>query len=170
MAEEKETKEEEKTAAKKPLLKWIILAGVVVVLGAGGFFGWRMFLGKDKAEAAVETSVAAVAPKKAEETPRVICPLESFIVNLMDSSGQGKRYLKTTIELEVDNEAARNRVAQNKAQLKDTILMLLTSQSFKEISTVEGKLDLKQALLTRVNQTLGGGVVRRIYFTEFVVQ
>ena len=68
------------------------------------------------------------------------------------------------------DEASRDRVQRYEAQLRDTILLLLTSQSFKEISSIEGKLDLKQALLSRINQTLGEGLVRRIYFTEFVVQ
>jgi flagellar basal body-associated protein FliL len=35
---------------------------------------------------------------------------------------------------------------------------------------MEGKLELKQTLLSRMNQILGDGVVRRIFFTEFVVQ
>jgi flagellar basal body-associated protein FliL len=35
---------------------------------------------------------------------------------------------------------------------------------------MEGKLELKQALLSRINQALGEGIVQRIYFTEFVVQ
>ncbi len=62
------------------------------------------------------------------------------------------------------------KVETYKTQLKDTILMLLSSRSFEEISTVEGKLDLKQNLLARINQALGENVVSRIYFTEFVVQ
>jgi flagellar basal body-associated protein FliL len=35
---------------------------------------------------------------------------------------------------------------------------------------MEGKLALKQELLERMKQILGEGVVRRIYFTEFVIQ
>ena len=61
-------------------------------------------------------------------------------------------------------------VETHKPQLKDTVLLLLSSHSFEEIRSVEGKIELKQALLSRINQVLGGGVVHRIYFTEFVVQ
>jgi flagellar basal body-associated protein FliL len=35
---------------------------------------------------------------------------------------------------------------------------------------MDGKLELKQALLSRINRALGGTVVRKLYFTEFVVQ
>jgi flagellar FliL protein len=61
-------------------------------------------------------------------------------------------------------------VTEREVQLTDTIILLLSSQSFKEINSMEGKLYLKQSLLTRINQLLGGQIVRRIYFTEFVVQ
>ena len=75
--------------------------------------------------------------KQWEDLLKIICPLESFVVNLVDKAGLGKRYLKTTIELEVGNEDSKEKVAKYKAQLRDTILMLLTSQTFKEISTIE---------------------------------
>lgn len=172
MAEENENKESEEKASgsAKPLLKWIVLAGLVVVLGTGGFFGWRMFFAKSDAEAAADAQVAEHKPQKEEIETRIVFPLESFVVNLVDKAGMGKRYLKTTIELEVGDEAGKEKVTGYQAQLRDTILMLLTSQTFKEISSIEGKLDLKQALLARINQTMGEGIVRRIYFTEFVVQ
>ncbi|MBW2597708.1 MAG: flagellar basal body-associated FliL family protein [Deltaproteobacteria bacterium] len=33
-----------------------------------------------------------------------------------------------------------------------------------------GKLELKKAIILRMNQILGNKTARRIYFTEFVVQ
>ncbi len=167
---ENKTKDKKETGSKKPVLKWIILGSVLIVLSAGGFLGWRMFFNKDNKESTNETQVAEAPSKSEKESLRIISPLDSFIVNLIDKTGLGQRYLKITIELEVADEASRDRVQRYEAQLRDTILLLLTSQSFKEISSIEGKLDLKQALLSRINQTLGEGLVRRIYFTEFVVQ
>jgi len=35
---------------------------------------------------------------------------------------------------------------------------------------MEGKLELKHAILLRMNQILGNKTVRKIFFTEFVVQ
>jgi flagellar FliL protein len=161
---------EKEAGTKKPMLKWIVLAGVLIVLGAGGFTGWRMFFAQDADASVKQDQVAETSKKIEQEMSRLVYPLDSFVVNLMDKRSSGQRYLKTTIELEVDDEAARDMVQKNKAQLRDTILLLLTSQSFKEISSIEGKLDLKQGLLARINQTLGSSLVRRIYFTEFVVQ
>jgi flagellar FliL protein len=118
----------------------------------------------------VNTSTPESTSQSKEEETRMAFPLESFIVNLMDKSGLGKRYLKVTIVLELDGEEGKRIVQMHKPELKDTILLLLSSQFFDDISTVEGKLELKQALVSRINQALGGTLVHRIYFTEFVVQ
>ncbi|MBW2492045.1 MAG: flagellar basal body-associated FliL family protein, partial [Deltaproteobacteria bacterium] len=104
------------------------------------------------------------------EKVSIICPLMSFVVNLLDHKGVGKRYLKVTIQLEVEKEEHKMLIENHIPQLRDTILLLLSSQTLKEINTMEGKLELKQALLSRMKQILGDGIVRRIYFTEFVVQ
>ena len=104
------------------------------------------------------------------EKVSIICPINSFVVNLLDKQNVGKRYLKVTIQLEVGKEEDKLLIENHNPQLRDTILLLLSSQTLKEINTMEGKLELKQALLSRMKQILGDGVVRSIYFTEFVVQ
>lgn len=162
MAEEKEEIKdaEEGKALKKSKLKLIIIPVVVLLLAVGGFLGYSKYKkGKE----------AKVLAQKAEKVS-IICPLKSFVVNLLDKKGVGKRYLKVTIQLEVENEENRLVVENHIPQLRDTILLLLSSQTLNEINTMEGKLELKQTLLSRMKQILGDGVVQRIYFTEFVVQ
>lgn len=168
MAEEMDTQEEVKP--KKSASKFIILALAVIVLGAGGYGGWTVFIkGKDQ-EKKQETPVSKSASTTKKDEAKIVFPLESFVVNLTDKTGLGKRYLKVMVALEVQDEDRKKIVEAHMAELRDTSLLLLSSQSFGEISTMEGKLELKQALLSRINQTLGGVVVRKLYFTEFVVQ
>ena len=160
-AEKEEVKDAEKEQApKKSKLKLIIIGVVVLLVGAGGIFGYSKYK-KGKAGNAETNKTAKVS---------IICPLQSFVVNLLDKKGFGKRYLKVTMQLEVGKEEDKLLIGNNNPQIRDTILLLLSSQTLKEINTMEGKLELKQALLSRVKQILGDGVVRRIYFTEFVVQ
>jgi flagellar FliL protein len=162
MAEEKEEIKdtEEEQAPKKSKLKLIIIAVVVLLIGAGGFIGYSKFKKAkgDKAEA------------KETDKVTVICPLKSFVVNLLDKKGVAKRYLKVTMQLEVGKEEDKLLIENHNPQIRDTVLLLLSNQTLKEINTMEGKLELKQALLTRMKQILGDTVVRRIYFTEFVIQ
>jgi len=162
MAEEKEEIKDakEEQAPKKSKLKLIIIGMVVLLIGAGGFIGYSKYE-KGKEEKAETKKIEKVS---------IICPLKSFVVNLLDKQNVGKRYLKVTIQIEVGKEEDKLRIENHNPQLRDTILLLLSSQTLKEINTMEGKLELKQGLLSRMKQILGDGVVRRIYFTEFVVQ
>lgn len=164
MAEEKPSKEEVKK--KSPLLKWVIPGVLVLAMAGGGYLGWDLLLKgkKQGAEASVEEKAKSV-----EET-RVIHPMESFIVNLRDKTGLGKRYLKVKMELEVENDQVGAKVKKHTPQLRDAFLLMLSNQTFGDVNTMEGKLELKQALLQRANQVLGQGSVFSVYFSEFVVQ
>ena len=104
-----------------------------------------------------------------EETT-VIYPLKSFVVNLLSRNGTTKNYLKVTMEIELSREEYVLEIEKQKAKLRDAVLMLLSSKTLKDISTVEGKLQLKQELLLRMNIILGQGTIKKIYFSEFVVQ
>ena len=55
-------------------------------------------------------------------------------------------------------------------KVKDTLLLLLSSKSFEEISSMDRKIELKNQIVERLNQIVGKGKVRNVYFTEFVVQ
>ncbi|MEA1949358.1 MAG: flagellar basal body-associated FliL family protein [Thermodesulfobacteriota bacterium] len=159
MAEDKdEVKENQEEKPKKSKLKLIIIGVIVLLLGAGGFFGYSKYKKANEKEAEKEEQVS------------IIIPLKSFVVNLFDKKGIGKRYLKVSMEIEVGKEEDKLKIDNNMPQLRDTILILLSSQTLKDINTMEGKLELKHAILLRINQILGKKTVRRIFFTEFVVQ
>lgn len=150
--------------------KWIIIGIVVLVLGGGGYAAWdfllaERLLGKDNPQTAeTEQSMQEAEDKEFG----AIYEMDPFIVNLIGH--EGKRYLKTTIELEVDNDDIKNHLAQRKPQLRDAILLILTSKSFEDILRPEGKLRLKNELISRINQSLPDAGIRSLYFTEFVVQ
>jgi len=174
MAEEikkdKEAEKQDSPPKKKPIILWAILGCAVVVIGIGGYFGWTLFMKKGVNESNDKTKISEAAAKNKPNEVRIVFPLEPFIVNLMDNAGSGKKYLKATIELEVVGEAEKKKLEYSKAQIKDTILTLLSSRSFEEINTADGKIGLKQSLLIQINQAMGENIVSRIYFTEFVVQ
>ncbi len=163
MAEDKdEVKENQEEKPKKSKLKLIIIGVIVLLLGAGGFFGYSKY--KKANEKGNEKDT------EKEEQVSIIIPLKSFVVNLFDKKGIGKRYLKISMEIEVGKEEDELKIDNNIPQLRDTVLILLSSQTLKDINTMEGKLELKHAILLRMNQILGNKTVRRIFFTEFVVQ
>lgn len=166
--DKKEGEEKEESTKKGLPMKLIIVVLMVFILGGGGFFALNSgmldkFLGKDQNEAAA---------KKTEETNKPdigpIYPLDPFIVNLMDP--MGKRYLKATLQLELSKEEMRPEMDKRLPQLRDAILTLLSSKSFKDISDLSGKYQLRAELLATLNRFLKTGKIKNVYFTEFIVQ
>lgn len=155
---------------KRSIRKWTMIGAVVMVAAAGGYAAWDLLLAKrlrNKSSPQTEET----KPSKLEVNDKrfgIIHEMQPFIVNLLGR--EGKRYLKTTIEIEVESAEIQRELTRRTPQLRDAILLLLTSKSFEDVCKAEGKLRLKTELITRINQILPGAGVRTLYFTEFVVQ
>ncbi len=153
-----ETPEEsKKKSGNKKLL--IIIIAASIVIGAGGFIGYKLLAAKgdkeitNEAEVSRETEIFALAP---------------FVLNLAD---QG-RYLKVTIQFEIADKSLQDTVKAKTPQLRDTIITLVSSKSLNSIASPEGKFQLKDEVLFRVNQIMGKDkdVFKNLFFTEFVMQ
>lgn len=168
--------EESKKKGGLPLKMIIIIVGGVLILGAGGFFGWKYFMAgpdeaakKPAAEQAKGKAEGEAAKEGQPEKPGTVITLEPFIVNLADPTG--KRYLKLSLAVDAKDEKIKADVEARMPQIRDSILLLLTSKSFADISTVAGKIRLRNEVLKIFNRILGSvGAVHAIYFTEFVIQ
>ncbi len=153
-------------------LKIIIIAVVLlVVLGGVGFavltFAPGLFSSSE--EAGVPTSPSESAdPSKTVEPLGVLYPMKPFIVNLAEAAG--KRYLKLTIDLELTDKEVQGEINARMPPIQDSLLILLSSKSFSDISTVEGKMRLRMEIIGRINNFLVRGRVKNVYFTEFVIQ
>jgi flagellar protein FliL len=162
-------KEEKKKGGKPKLKLIIILVVVLAVLGGGGFAAWKFFLQpKPNDEAANATGENASTQAQEDQTGGQLVTLDSFVVNLSDP--MGRRYLKTTLDVEVANAAAAAELTAAMPRVKDTLLLLLSSKSFEDISSMDKKIELKNDIVSRLNLIVGKNKVRNVYFTEFVVQ
>jgi flagellar FliL protein len=141
--------------------KWLIVTALVVGLGAAGFLGYFLYA----ADSGDRPPVVA-----APEAPDIKYPLDAFIVNLRDENGLGKRYLKLTMLLVAKGEESRAVLDRNTPEIRDTVLLLLSSRTCADVSSTQGKLQLKEALLSRINALLGEERVTQVLFTEFVIQ
>jgi len=98
----------------------------------------------------------------------VFLKLEPFIVNL---KGNGmKRYLKTTIAIEVEEKEVKQELEMLTPKLRDTILFVLTSKSYNDLFSNEGKIALKHELIAHINRILKSGHIKAIYITDFIIQ
>ncbi|QJA05531.1 flagellar basal body protein FliL [Thermosulfurimonas marina] len=157
MAEEKEKK-----GGKGKLLIFLIL-GLVLVAGAGVAAYFLLFA--KKAPPPEETKPAV--PKE-ENKPGPFLQLNPFVVNLADPTG--RRYLRVKIALELKDDQALTEANDRIPQINDTIIMVLSSKTVEEVLAPEGKAELRFEIMNKLNQLLGPGKVRGVYFTQFVVQ
>ena len=168
MAEkEKNTEQAQGKGLSKKLV--FIIAGVLLLLIAAGGGTW-FWLNRDKPEDAATASSTeeGTAQKGATGLIGPMVDIEPFIINILDPDGT--RYLKAAITLEVKDPKVVEDINQRMPQLRDAILLLVGNKSFNELSDLQGKLQLRSELLERLNKILTAGSVRKIYFTEFVVQ
>lgn len=150
--------------SKKKIIKLAIIGGGIVVILGGGFMGWKLFLHKGSDEG----TAAAKPEHAAKETPGHIVSLDPFVVNLADPSET--TYLKITVNLEVESEVITAEIQTRTPQIRDAILMLLTSKTSEDVKNTGGKLALQDEMVSRVNNFLHTGKVKAVYFTEFVMQ
>ena len=151
---------------KSKLMLYVVLGIVVLLLAGGGFYAYTTFLNPPKPQVTEDTTV--MKPEQLTNTVGEMLALEPFVVNLSDP--QAKRYLKVSISLELESQEAVDRATKMVPKLRDMVIILLTSLTFEEVMTPEGKVQIRDELLERFNQILRPDRVRNIYFTDFVVQ
>ena len=177
MAEEKaEAKKAEAPApqgggGQKPTL-FIILAVVnMIVVAAVGFMVWqgnKMREAEPNIDDVIQTENADQKEEKADEDPFIgkLIPMETFLVNLAGS--QGRKLAKINMELEVEGEKVEEEIEKRKPQIRDIIIILLSSKTYAQVADKEGKDFLRSEIRDTVNAFLTKGKIRSVYFTEFI--
>lgn len=168
MAEKKEAAVEKGKNQKKLFL--IIGAAVLTLLLLGGGFGaWYMLKEKPAPEEKKDPAQQVPVPglnQQAQIGPMV--NIEEFVVNII--SGDTAHYVKASITVELTSIEVQAEVEQRMPQMRDAILLLISSKTYEELQDLQGKKQLKAELTNKINSFLQMGKVTSIYFTNFVVQ
>ena len=151
--------------------KWLaVILGFIFLIGAG--IGGVIFLAPGVIPNPLNFWVTNAEGKKEKDTERrsqgYIYSMDPFIVNLAD---QGRpRYLKIKMSIESQEVKVNEEYEKRLPQLRDSILTVLSSKTYGEISDSEGKNKLREEIILKLNRLLRGFQVRTIYFTEFMIQ
>ena len=147
------------------LLAFATAAGLIFLLNQGSLEAQEEVTEEEK----VEEKTSSEEPKPAKKVKKdLMFHLEPFIVNPAKSGGN--RFLKVTVSLEMSSPEVRLGLKKNIQKVTDSILLLLSTKTFKDVYSVQGKFTLKGEITTRVNQFLTEGQVKGAYFTEFIIQ
>ena len=109
------------------------------------------------------------AKKLEEENENFIgnlLPLETFLVNL--SGSNGTKLAKVNMELELNSDEVQSEIDKLKPKIRDIIIIILSSKTYAQVSSKEGKNELRTQIKDKVNLFLTKGQIKRVYFTEFI--
>lgn len=99
-----------------------------------------------------------------------IYPIPTMNVNLADPTGI--TYLAITLALEFDpkNSDLLAEIEAKMPRILDMIITVLSSKAYEEISTAQGKVNLRNEFMRRINAMMAKGKLYNVYITGFTVQ
>ena len=172
MAEEQPLVENDQvgSAPRSSLVNILLVVVLILIAGVVGYYAQELISGNSTSKApasSMQTQPVTMA-RSAAPAVGVMVPLEPFMVNLART--KGSRILKVTVTLELNNPGVQPEVEDNRQKIMDSILVLLSSKTFEDVYSIQGKFKLKDEITTRVNRFLAMGHVKEVYFSEFLIQ
>lgn len=153
--------------SKKGLIILVICFLVIAMaVGAGLFLFWGKVSGTGPETVASNGKV--LEKKDSKMMTKALLSMETFVVNLADPGG--KRYLRVSMALEIDDQNFVEEVKKKIPQMRDTILMILPEKKFADIRTSSGKSSLRDEIIARLNPLFENCKITNIYLQEFVIQ
>ena len=118
-------------------------------------------------------SGTAPAEENAPPAGNIYVPLEpNFTINYTDNNRL--RYMTLALSLVVENNEAALDVNAHSDALRHEIIMLVSAKSDETFKTHEGRAQLRQELLKRVQsvleQEVGDPLVSEVYITDMILQ
>ena len=177
MADDQNKEEAPKKKGKGKLLIIIIAVVVLIVVGVAV----KMFVlggkkqppAKKQAQQTQQTETQGEPVSEQNLEPVVVGPI---IVNLADAGGD--RYLKLKLVLleakkkaqEAKKEETKTGMSLEDAVIRNAIIITTSAKTSDDLLSVSGKEELKNELITAINKALHRNLVRKIFFTEFIIQ
>jgi flagellar FliL protein len=160
------------------LSKLVLLVIVLVVLLIGSGTTLALYMtgvlgGPTTAPTVAAAAGEAVEAVPAPPTPPIYVPLEPPLVVNFERNGR-MGYLQATIQLLARDKTVDEGVKAHMPVIRNNLLMLMSSKTFADVASREGKELLRQEALAEVNKVLEQqsvvGRAEDLYFTGFVMQ
>ena len=100
-----------------------------------------------------------------EERLGAILPLETFLINL-----SGGQYLRVQLQLEFVGAAVPAPFVRMQVPIRDGLISLMSAKTASDIAEPQGRDALKRQIKDLINEVMKREEVKRVFFTQFVVQ
>ena len=123
-------------------------------------------------------SGASSIPQEETEIEPVVYDIGRFHVNLAGGDGQRVLGLAVSVEMEESKPAGASEQAdgepsldpQLKEKLRNEVIVVGSGFTYAELEGLDGKMRLRDTMLTRMKALVTDKKITRLFFTEFVVQ
>lgn len=181
MAEQKQQGGDNKAEAalgnkrKKLLLMGGVIAVLLLVCGAGTWAALHFLddkkLGDKKPQAETAQGEGAEAAAPAAK-PALYLQLDpNFLANYNVNGRQ--RYLQVALTVMTRDPAALDALREHMPLVRNRLVMLLSGETFEQLQTDEGRVQLQQKLLAAIREILqqetGKADIEQVLFTHFVM-
>jgi len=149
------------------VLNMLVMSSVVMIL----YTSYKAEKGKPKLQDVIQgekdTQTTQDQAQENDDVVGKLVPMETFLVNLAGT--HGNKLAKINMELEVDGPKVEEEIEKRKPQIRDIIIILLSSKTYDQVTTREGKESLRDEVRETVNSFLVKGKIKKVYFTDFIV-
>jgi len=146
---------------KKRLIITILVAIIAIGAGAGGTWYFMKMSGSEESESA-----------QSKPKPTKFVDLDVFTVNLQPE--ENNQYLQVGLTIKARETEVIQEITKQMPDIRNRILMLLSSKKAVEIAGIQGKQLLSQQIVEEIKKSLDSEElqddIREVLFTSFVIQ
>jgi flagellar basal body-associated protein FliL len=146
---------------------------VLIVISAGAWFFLTQFVftaGRGKvapvAVAVTEKNEVSVAPA-ADPVKMNMAYFKDFLIDLKDSKGKSK-ILICDVAFDISEEKNAAEI-EGRTDLRNIIYNAARSKSIVNLKSIDDRKKFKKELAAEMIKMLGDGVVKNVYFTNYVI-
>lgn len=162
----KDAKEKKATTPRKGGPNPILIIAGSLVLATIASAAVLFLVVVPKLNAAKEPHKKKAAVVEAGLGPTV--PIKDLVINSADTDDI--HYFKIGLALELKDKKQVEEITARDPQIRDMVINEFSGHTLSEVSNPKGREMVRQALLKKLNEKMGGEALRDIFFTEYVAQ
>lgn len=179
MADEDLGLQEQRSKGKSKGLIIALIALIIIlilVLAGGGYYFYQNSMKAEQAATATPNS-KQVDDKVYKDFHQV--QINDMVLNITNTKGREK-LMKLSFTINSIEDDIEQLMEQNKPEIVDLVIALISSRNSEELLTVGGKELLKEELIVEINNILNRAIgddsnykknsVKNIFFTAFVIK
>jgi len=156
---------ETQNTAPKSKKKLIIIVIMFLLIGMGGAAYYFKFYNVPESKEAHQKEKELLAK------PAYI-PFGPFALNLQPVTAE--KYVNISLTIQAADIIEEENIKSHIPEIQDRIELLISNKEASDISTTEGKISLKNELITRINMPFKNSLtpqkISDIFFTNFIIQ